>query len=708
MNKSEYHDCLEQALNSDDEKLQKDILHEMESILPRSITYRNLEARVAYDEGRFRDAISKISSNYSGNTIYRGNIEALEILKSAYLKINSSYNFAKVDALIDTLKGDFSYYERLLALCTIEEDFSFDLYKNLYACNETVAFVIYYMSFDKEYLDKLGVVEFFNYYNITNIGVLRENLRKNDKPFMLIKNDINGKLIDLVAWRLRVGNHTVYVYDGEPEKAQLELERIKKKHNIQMVNVIASGYDMDSLSEMCPKDLFRIERNEVGPSDHTLSYGKYGSYLYYLKEIYCEDIEELVNKEPEVPFSIVIPARNSSHTLRYTLETCLNQTYQGDYEILISDNSNNGDDEIAELVESFKSDKIRYIKTPRDLPLPKSFEYAFLHARGRYIFGLGSDDGILPWALEELARITETYPDEEVIQWERGFYAWPNFNKGQENELVIPRKYNKGNYPIYFKEGATYLAEVFTNPSKMYALPMLYINSCFKRSYLDTLMSKTGSLWSGICQDIYIGVVTAAINDRILYVEYPFTIAGMSSASIGAISSRGIYTEKEKNDRMSSEIKDNNLGGYCKCLYEEYISFTGTDTSSLYASILRAIFDGLIPRIYLEKVIPWEKWFTVLVSELDVKDIAFEKKLMDIRYAASLHGQEFLEWFDRNLYEEKNNLLFLETQGTEKGKTGERSYSVGETPEGGYIFDASEHNVGNIAEAVAFFADRIK
>ena len=54
----------------------------------------------------------------------------------------------------------------------------------------------------------------------------------------------------------------------------------------------------------------------------------------------------------------------------------------------------------------------------RSVPLSKSFEYAYIHAKGEYIFALGSDDGLLPWGLSALEEVIEAFPNEEIIQWE--------------------------------------------------------------------------------------------------------------------------------------------------------------------------------------------------------------------------------------------------------------------------------------------------
>ena len=152
----------------------------------------------------------------------------------------------------------------------------------------------------------------------------------------------------------------------------------------------------------------------------------------------------------------------------------------------------------SQMVQEFKDEHVKYFRTPRELHLPKSFEYAFLQASGDYILSIGSDDALLPWTLEVLDEVANRYPEEEVIYWERGFYAWPGFNGGQENQFIIPRRYQKGQYGEQYINTASFLTAALKQPAYMYAMPLLYINSMFRRSYFDTLLAHTGRLWDGI------------------------------------------------------------------------------------------------------------------------------------------------------------------------------------------------------------------
>jgi glycosyltransferase involved in cell wall biosynthesis len=84
------------------------------------------------------------------------------------------------------------------------------------------------------------------------------------------------------------------------------------------------------------------------------------------------------------------------------LKTCIEQEYDGDYEIVLSDNSVEGHNVAYETYKKLNSDKIKYYKTPRDFNLTKSYEYAYLQTKGKYIISIGADDALLPWALSIL------------------------------------------------------------------------------------------------------------------------------------------------------------------------------------------------------------------------------------------------------------------------------------------------------------------
>lgn len=545
--------------------------------------------------------------------------------------------------------------------------------------------------------------------NMPNMGFLLEWLEgKFTCPLLAIcrKEDQEPRVLGGVLHQM--GKKILLLeYDEEPDAAHMEhvidqLKQAADQEETRMLFLLGAGKVLDELTmhEYARRNSGKLTWTDR--DDSGLAFGWYGNYLDYISCIYGEDCRQLIRQGSEVRFSIIIPARNSAATLRHTLRTCLEQNYTGDYEIVVSDNSTGHHADVYELCQELNDSTIVYIKTPRDLPLPKSFEYAYLHARGEYVFALGSDDGLLPWALSSLEEVIEAYPQEEIIQWERGFYAWPSFNGGQQYQFTIPRAYEKDMLEVYYRDNIDYIAAVLNNPSEMYSLPMLYINSCFKRSYFQTLMDKTGRLWDGICQDIYMGVVTACIHDKILNLRYPLSVAGMSRGSVGAHSNTGEKTNEEFEKMMREVRSDNNMGGYCQTETEHLLPMMGTDTCSLYKTLLRMISIGLLPESYLTEVFDWKKMFQRLADELDIRDVSFDRKIHSMRYAAMQHGEDFLEWFDKVIYNPMLEPKLIDEECIRKVEQ-RKTYTNHINADGGITLDASEHGVENIHDAVQLF-----
>ena len=650
--------------------------------------------------------------------------------------------------LLRVIRNENQVYETVDDVCSdvAERDNDFKACKELYDVLDGYAYVIHRLVVNKRCPEFLQYDDPEHIYNISNMQNFRSDLEQ-CTPMILIETENYSAIPQMLLQDLQYLNVPVCyvglpVAVGESELDNvwdITVSSIEKKEGVTYITPVAvnfaDGYTANNVDDVLQyikeevfcsdlvgvlgemqyleflsvtpslqKNFYKITTGMMSRSYRCLNYALYGDYLSYISKIYDEDIKKLIYQPAEIRFSIIIPARNSADTLRYTLQTCLEQTYQGDYEIIVSDNSTGQNAAVYELCKELNDDRIVYLKTPRDLHLPKSFEFAYTHAKGEYVFSIGSDDGLLPWALEELNKIIERYPEEEIIQWERGFYAWPGFNGGQQNQMIIPRDYQREDYRIYYKDGRDYIAEVMMEPRKKYSLPMLYINSCYRKSYLNTLLEKTGRLWDGVCQDIYMGVITAAINPKILNVEFPLTIAGMSDASVGANANRGVHTNEEFAKLMQRVQKDNNVGGYYRTLYEQYIPSTGTDTYSLYTSIMRAISIGVIPEMYLDQVIPWRLWYQKLASELDIMDVAFDAKIHEMRYCASLLGEDFLAWFDESIYEPLLKPVYIdEKPAYEKDEKPLRTYQVGRKGDGELTVDASEYGVSNVYEATELF-----
>jgi len=755
MDRKRYEEILEQlhkALDESPEKVTDEIINELRKFKPVRLDLDCLAAKKAWlESGDSNVFFQAMDGKVNWEFEYPGMLRALDAYEKVYESKRGGNQVRRVQNAKKLAGGDCSTYKELLQGCkdALEKRSAIPALYRMIWVEECVAYTIHRKAMQRRGMEVPPYDDKW-IYRMTNMGEVIEQISEEfANSFVLMESEKNQPLMQLMCQDLCIMGKQVFYFtcplscEGDginiADTVEISLENAEQRDGVwyitpvelvfsngskvdnreyllEVINseynenkalcVLADGYLTDDLSlrKLSQKKLFR--RTQRRGWDQRIAFSRYGDYVSMISELYQEDCHKLINAKAEKKFSVVLPARNSAYTLRYTLQTCLEQSYTGEYEIIVSDNSTDGNTAVQDLCKELNSSKIVYLRTPRNLPLPKSFEYAYLHATGEYIFALGSDDGLLPWALETLDVVTSGYPNEEVIQWDRGFYAWPGFNGGQQNQFIIPGDYRKGSFSFYYKKSEEYLAAVLEDKGTMYKLPMLYINSCFKRSYFNTLLQKSGQLWNGVCQDIYMGIVTAVINPEILNIKYPLTIAGMSSGSIGATANAAVKENKELLKQNQDRKRDDNAGGFCGSYFEQLLPPHHTDTGSLYSSIVRCINVGILPEEYLARILPWKKMFTVMAEELNVQDVAFDRKLHEMQHVAERHGTEFLKWFNETIYEPTLEPKTLTEEPS--GSLVKKNYRNVRYASGGLMMDASEVGVQDIYGATNLFQELYK
>lgn len=223
-------------------------------------------------------------------------------------------------------------------------------------------------------------------------------------------------------------------------------------------------------------------------------------------------------------FSIVIPTRNRHNTLKYALLTCLNQKNFDDYEIIVCDNCSSL--ETRETVESFESEKIKYIRSERPLAMSQNWELAVSHTKGEFVTIIGDDDGLLPNVLSKIDQLIKIL-NVKALHWQWIYYTWPDIPLGK-NRLVIPmvRKNRILQSHKVLPKVANY------NSNYQDELPMIY-NSAIHRDLIELLRKKTGEVFTTVTPDIYSGVAFAYLAQSYASVGIPFGIAGISASSTG-------------------------------------------------------------------------------------------------------------------------------------------------------------------------------
>ncbi len=122
--------------------------------------------------------------------------------------------------------------------------------------------------------------------------------------------------------------------------------------------------------------------------------------------------EEALTGDRAPTFSVCIPAYNSSGIIGDTLKSVLRQTFT-DFEILVVDDAST--DDTAAIVHQLGDSRLRFYRNERNLGLPGNFRRINQLARGEFLYLLGNDDILAPFALERTWEAFRYNPDVAVV-----------------------------------------------------------------------------------------------------------------------------------------------------------------------------------------------------------------------------------------------------------------------------------------------------
>lgn len=734
-----------------------ELLDDLYNYKPVSPRWHQLKCKSLMKQGNVSDIITRFGDKVSKEYTYDGNTELWSKLIEAY-RINGQVLEGDRQSYMLSKLTDGEYHIRLedelfaVRQKFMEGDESIEtilLLEGLYykTCNRMMAYAMYLYGC-KLYPEYVDISREEIYLNIDNMAYISEYIA-DKKTVVIIVDSSTKENYDILSYVLHALGMKVYMVcdmfgvDEDFDMAasvQVSFENAQKfedcialtaiarkagevyihnniphiidyicKHETEddFVITFAANDMLDELRihEYISKRFERLSCYEAKYVEKEIGYGRAGDYYTYISGLYGEDVRKLVDKEPECEFSIVVPVRNATDTLYHTLRTCIEQDFKGSYEILLSDNSVEGHTVAYETYIKLNDKHLRYIKTPRALNLTKSFEYAYLHTKGKYIISIGADDGLLPWALRSLAMVWahEAKSNRYVVVWSRGFYAWPGFNGGQQNQLTIPRSYIKDKIDLQVDSSSLYLSTVLNEPSSMYILPNTYINSGFHRGYLKYLYEKTGCILDGLAQDIYMGLTNIGICKDVLQVIYPISIAGMSDSSVGSLCNKA----SEGKDCEATEKLKMIVGGrgiYAFVLGEETRTFphVGSDVSGMYISALRLQAKNILPKNLGTDIESLKNaYFKAYQSTTILGDKCFMNVLIGYEKAKAIGG-EFTKWYEQTLLPTIKELRYITPEVIEEHRI-QKKYKEGPLKEGGLTVDASKYGVTNIYEAVQLF-----
>ncbi|MDR3417130.1 MAG: glycosyltransferase [Nevskia sp.] len=224
-------------------------------------------------------------------------------------------------------------------------------------------------------------------------------------------------------------------------------------------------------------------------------------------------------------FSVVIPTRERPETLAKALATCLAQDFD-DYEIIVCDNA--GGPETKAVVDAANTPRIVYLRAPAPLAMSANWELAVSAANGEYVSVLGDDDGLMPYALRELARIVASHDRPAAVHWRCGHYNWPTIKVAEEaNYLAIPLS-----RAIEKRCGRTELLRAARFEIGYDRLPSIY-TATIRRDIIEEHRARAGCVFGGLYPDVYSGFAFAYLCESFVTTSVPMHVAGLSARSNG-------------------------------------------------------------------------------------------------------------------------------------------------------------------------------
>jgi len=751
MTKEEYYKKIDKALCLIDEGKIEELelcLDELYKYKPVSLKWIIAKARLMFEQNKIEEAWKYIGERVWPFDFYEGCDEYYQFVVE-----KSDYYNGERARLHYSLMTDQEYYKEK------QENYKETIGRFLEQGKDELLEELFWLYFEFEettmqgvircYLESQGVKVTTDVFSkdeeICNFDYLKEKINGKSESFVIIQTEENQSNCDILVHLLNNLGHRIYLISSPVLSDNISVETsfsdssdcedcifipcyktLEGNNNLAEIihvlyqDVIDNGYAVLLATAETFEAMFEcklVQQKIECLSQYNRTFGKknicfgyMGDYLKYLEDLYCYDvygkIQTWLNHDSKFDFSIVIPARNSAGTLQYTLKTCLNQDYDGSYEIIVSDNSKKDMDEVRRVVNDINDSRIRYVKTPRDLTLPKSFEFAFLQAKGDFVFSLGSDDGLCPWALRILKKTIDEHSNDDIVQWKRGYYCWSDYPGTKKDELVIPGLFDINKIRTFYQDQQTYFAKILKYTFNMYDMPTMYVNSGFRKQFINELLKKTGRILDGCNQDVNMGIVSAAIVEKVLNIDFPLSVVGISSNSLGYANSK--IEEISKTDEQDRDIKESgycgdNIGKYFTRGIEFELPQGFGESFNMHLALYRNIRMGLLPQSWKIELIDDKKMFREFFEEHVCLDDRYDRWINQARIAASYRGNEFLKWFDENIYQPNMTIKYY--QGSDVLL--EKNYHEGRDESGNIIYDGSKYEITNIEQAVQFITKNI-
>lgn len=242
--------------------------------------------------------------------------------------------------------------------------------------------------------------------------------------------------------------------------------------------------------------------------------------------------------------TILIPTRNRQIYTVKTVKQILSLNI--DVQIIVNDNS---DDTSLEqlLLEYINSNSIEYYYEKDRLPFSENYNRAAQHARGKYLFAIGDDDGILPNIIDCALWMEKEHIDAVKPMKGLAFYYKGGLQNKKKPCLMI-RPYS-GEYRFSNPESG--LISLLNDGGCNYTEKDLIgsYHGLVSLELMKRVKEITGVFYGGLSPDMFSVACLNLINDiRFAVVDYPISLPGVCPSSGTAMS----YSGKHVGDIKSA------------------------------------------------------------------------------------------------------------------------------------------------------------
>lgn len=261
-------------------------------------------------------------------------------------------------------------------------------------------------------------------------------------------------------------------------------------------------------------------------------------------------------------YTVIVPTRDRAETLEATLRTCLRQTYEN-FEVIVSDNCS--EDHTQEIVTGLKDPRIRYLNTGSRLSMSGNFEFALQHATEGFVMFIGSDDGLMPDAIDYVNSIVNEYR-VDAVSCRQATYVWPDFPDEKIAGRLVLESLKEG---VEIRKTDDWINKALSFKSfYCFDLPNLYCGFVHRR-VIDRAC-KGGQYFRSITPDAYSAFASAIFLERYAFSYRPFSIAGASIKSNGA---SGLHPngDKKEAEKFNQENDIPLADGFVNCASFEII-----------------------------------------------------------------------------------------------------------------------------------------